>query len=276
MTGKAAGSTTDRAYVRNFAPDSRGYCRWWTVPTDGTVNVSPKLTGIWPAHGLVGTTVSVTISGSGFGSAATVNAGTGITVSYGSRSDTSISTSFAIAANAAGGNHAVSVTANGQTSSSVNFYVQIPSKLSISNYGGLNVITNGSVVDYFGTIILTHQCGSYRNVVSSLLDQQGGTILGGDFTFTESFSNYTTTINPNPGVPQPESSQQNTSIQPLADIQYLGKNAPNCFGSNDHEGFDQSFKVTLGSNNFPLSTVYHIERGNYSGTAKVDVTVKTP
>ena len=43
-----------------------------------------------------------------------------------------------------------------------------------------------------------------------------------------------------------------------------------------HEAFDQSFKVKVGATTYPLSTVYHVERGKYSGTSKVDVTVKTP
>jgi hypothetical protein len=39
VTAAGVGSTTDFASVRNFAPNSRGYCSWSTVPTDGTVNV---------------------------------------------------------------------------------------------------------------------------------------------------------------------------------------------------------------------------------------------
>ena len=134
-----------------------------------------------------------------------MNAGTGITVTYGSKSDTSITANFVVATNATAGNHSVTVTAGGQTSAAKTFYVQVPSKLSISSTGSLITITDGNVVDYYGNILRTHRCGVYRNVVSALRDQQGGTILGGDFTLTESFSNYSTTLIPNPGAPPTQS-----------------------------------------------------------------------
>jgi len=240
-------------------------------------SVKPTITSVSPAQGLIGTTISgITITGAGFGTTPTVNAGTGITVTYGSKSDTSITANFVVATNATAGNHSVTVTAGGQTSAAKTFYVQVPSKLSISSTGSLITITDGNVVDYYDNILRTHRCGVYRNVVSALRDQQGGTILGGDFTLTESFSNYSTTLIPNPGAPPTQSFDENTSIQVLADTQFFGFVAPGCPASNDHEAFDQSFGITIGSTSFPLSTVYHIERGKYSGTYKVDVTVKTP
>jgi hypothetical protein len=247
------------------------------APMQGTqgVSVTPSIS---PAQGLIGATLaSVTITGSGFGSSPTVTAGTGITITVNSRSDTTITAKFVIATTAPAGNSPITVTTTAGTKlPAVNFYVQIPSKLSISNITAMVVITNGNVLDYFGNVVRTNRCGEYRDVASNLLDQQGGTILGGDFTFTESFSNYSTTLVPNPGPPPTQSSTQNTSVQILADTQFFGFVAPGCPGSNDHEAFDQSFQVTLGSANFPLTTVYHIERGVYSGTPEVNITVKTP
>jgi hypothetical protein len=43
ISAVGVGSTTDFASVKVFAPDSRGYCRWSTVQTSGTVNVQPKV-----------------------------------------------------------------------------------------------------------------------------------------------------------------------------------------------------------------------------------------
>ena len=40
VTAVGAGSTTDIAQIRVFFPDSRGYCRWSTLPTSGQVNAS--------------------------------------------------------------------------------------------------------------------------------------------------------------------------------------------------------------------------------------------
>ena len=89
--------------------------------------MAPTINTISPAQGLIGTTVSgKAIAGSGFGTAGTVDAGTGITVTYNSRGNTSITANFAIASNAPTGNHAVTVIANGQRSSPINFYVQVP------------------------------------------------------------------------------------------------------------------------------------------------------
>ena len=96
----------------------------------GTVNVKPKITSIAPTRGLIGVTTSVTVNGAGFGGNPTVNAGTGITVTRGSFSDTQIQASFAVANNAPAGNHAVTVTTVQGTSNSVNLYVQVPTRLS--------------------------------------------------------------------------------------------------------------------------------------------------
>lgn len=55
--------------------------------------------------------------------------GGGITASIQSASATSISVTLNISAEASGGNHAITVTANEQPSNAVDFYVQIPTKL---------------------------------------------------------------------------------------------------------------------------------------------------
>ncbi|HYK88554.1 MAG TPA: IPT/TIG domain-containing protein, partial [Acidobacteriota bacterium] len=99
----------------------------------GTIGFSlvPRIDSISPSRGPIGATTAVTISGAGFGTGPTVNAGSGITVTINSASDTQIQASFAISASAAGGNGPVTLTASGQTSDSINFFVQIPTSLSI-------------------------------------------------------------------------------------------------------------------------------------------------
>lgn len=37
-----------------------------------------------------------------------------------------------------------------------------------------------------------------------------------------------------------------------------------------------SFSVTIGGTVFNISTVQHIDRGNFSGVAKVDASITTP
>ncbi len=97
----------------------------------GTLTVKPRLDSISPTKGPVGETTSVTLSGQGFGTSPSVNAGSGITVTINSASDTQIQASFAISSSASGGNRSITVTAAGQTSPAVNFLVQIPTSLSI-------------------------------------------------------------------------------------------------------------------------------------------------
>jgi hypothetical protein len=276
-TGVGGGSTTTTT-TGPIASHALRSCPVVLHSPSGGDNVAPTISSISPAQGLVGTATSVTITGTGFASGATVSAGSNISVSGVSvSSSTQMKATFTPTnSTAAGGNQAVTVTLGGHPSNSKNFYDQIPSRLSISTITSLVVITDGSVLDYFGNVLRTNRCGEYRNVVSNLLDQQGGTILGGNFTLTESFSNYSTTLVPNPGPPPTQSSTQNTAQQVLADTQFFGFVAPACPGSNDHEAFYQSFQITIGSVTFPLTTIYSIQRGEYSGTPTVAVTVNTP
>lgn len=105
--------------------------------------VLPSITSIDPPMGLVGTGILVTISGAGFATGASVNAGANIAVSNISvSSSTQITATFTPAnAASAGGNQTVTVTVNGLTSSSQTFFVQIPTSLSVIS---IPVITDGS------------------------------------------------------------------------------------------------------------------------------------
>jgi hypothetical protein len=226
----------------------------------------------------------VTINGTGFGSTPTVSAGSGITFSYTSRSNTQIVANFVVASNASAGNHAVTVTNTSVTpnraSGSVNFYVQVPTRLVRLDFppgapggvGALQVITNGNVTDLNGNVILQNQCGVYRNYAFDLVDQETPPQpIEGTYTITAHFTNYqgpNSTPNDNP--------EQITPGTAIADLQFFGKLAPSCPGSNDHESFDMSNFVTVGTTNYNLTTVIHISKGYFSGTAKVDSTITTP
>ncbi len=106
-----------------------------TLSASANVTVTPRVDSISPSRGPIATTVSVTINGSGFGTTPTVNAGTGITVTINSKTNTQIQASFAISSTAPTGDHAVTVTASGQTSNSVNFFVQVPTYFTPTNAG---------------------------------------------------------------------------------------------------------------------------------------------
>ena len=89
----------------------------------GPLRVTPKIDNITPGLGPVDSPVGISIVGSGFGNSPTVTVGGGgITASIQSASATSISVTLNISAEASGGNHAITVTANGQQSNSMDFY----------------------------------------------------------------------------------------------------------------------------------------------------------
>ncbi len=123
-------------------PPCEGECNpesWCSNPIfllpydEATVFVTPSVTGISPARGLIGATTSVTLQGNGFAAGATVNAGTGISVTINSISATQIQASFNVSTSTQAGDHSVTVTVNGQTSNSVNFFGEGPSGKTATN-----------------------------------------------------------------------------------------------------------------------------------------------
>ncbi len=155
--------------------------------------------------------------------------------------------------------------------------VLVPKSLSAPTFKPVVVVNNGNVVDYFGNVLRTGYCGVYQNFASDLLDQSGNKIITTNiFSFSESFSNYVSTFGGTvPGGPL--TSDQNTGIQRLADTQAFGGPYPaNCPGTNDNESFDQTFSLKIDGTTYPLTTVRHISRGNFSGTLNVNVTTTSP
>ena len=90
---------------------------------------------------------------------------------------------------------------------------------------------------------------------------------------TENFSNYSSTFS---GTAPGSETKSITAGGIVNDIMFLGKTLPNCPGNNDHESFDQTFVVTINGIPYNLTSVFHISRGRFNGTYKVDVTITTP
>ena len=114
VTGVSGGTTTIRATYQDYAYSPTYGCGCTSTQVidlgSDTANVKPSVTSMSPTRGLIGVTTSVTINGKGFGTNPTVNAGSGITVTNSSVSDTQISASFQVASNAPSGNHSVTVS----------------------------------------------------------------------------------------------------------------------------------------------------------------------
>lgn len=164
-------------YIDQSGPEDC-YCVQSPAATDTNtdVTVKPVITSISPQRGLIGATTAVTIVGKGFGTSPTVQAGTGITVNITSTSNTQIQANFVVAANSPAGDHSVTVTASGQTSGSVNFFVQIP-----TTFRELSVVTSSQVCDP-GT------AGRYSDVRYQVFDQAGSAIEKAGLTPQEHFT----------------------------------------------------------------------------------------
>lgn len=256
------------------------FCGDKTFLTSTSITVKPKVTSITPGRGMVGSTVSVTVSGSGFKSGATVQAGTGITAANVTvNSSSSLTANFQIAVNAAGGARNVTVTSGQQSNNDKTFFVQIPTKVvrftepgAPNGIGDLKILDpSGDVKNLSGGVLLANQCGVYRNYALVLMDQdQPAQRILQSYILSESFEDFQG-VGP-PPLPAEPIIPADTSFQ---DTQFIGRNAPQCLGPDEHNSFKQKFKVKIGNTEFLLTTVLFLERGRYSGTYKVDSTVVT-
>ncbi len=287
-TGLATAVGVGNSLIRNpfdtfIYNDEGSYCSETPVTAEPNASclVKPSITSLEPDRGLIGTTVSVTIHGTGFGAGSTVQiGGGGITVSSVTvNSSTQISASFAIADNATGGGRAVTVTYNAQTSNNnKTFFVQIPTKIVRFNldtrdpngYGPLVTINDGDVKDLEGNVLLAHQCGVYRSLAYDLVDQAGESIVQA-YQIVEKFSDYM-------GVDSLPSNKTRSIAADglLQDTQYFGRSSPSCLGVDDNESFNQKFDVKIGQATYALSTVVHVSKGRFNGVYKADITTTTP
>lgn len=258
VCGSNAGSGNLTAFIRmeesygwdglNCYDNNNAYA----VEGNEGVEVRPSLTSIAPNRGPVGGTVNVFIFGDGFTASSTVTiSGSGVTHStVNFDSSTQLSTIFQIATDAIEGNHAVSVTTNDVTSNSVNFFVQIPTKLRRDSISNLISQPNG--------------CGVIRNLSYTLLDQSGQAIAVED-TITETFSNFS---GPEGLRPPNETSAQMSGGVVNDTVGYLITDCPPSFTASFTQGFD----AVIGTHTFHLTSSNAISMGRTSsGTKFVDI-----
>ena len=185
-TAVGPGSTNITAEWTVYQPqfdESGFYC--YTIPVvwgfGASCDVKPRITSIDPSHGVAGTNQSVVISGLGL-NGATIQAGSGVSVSINSSSPTQIQATFAIASNATNGLRSVTATTNSQISNPVNFLVQVPGSLA-------TVSDTGTVQDFncnaaFGIAYN----GDRRDILYNLRDQSGSPIQTAGIPVAESFT----------------------------------------------------------------------------------------
>jgi len=260
VTGVAVGTANISAqwevFTYTLEHDLNGpYCvesSEMTQPS-GEVAITPRIDNVTPGLGPVDSPVGISIVGSGFGNSPTVTVGGGgITTSVQSSSATSISVTLNISAEASGGNHAITVTANGQQSNSVDFYVQIPTKLERKSMSDLQ--NEGG-------------CGAVRNLSYTVLDQNGDPIdMGG--IISEGISGFT-----GPQGVRPPDATERTIVHGAFpdDVGYTIGTCPPPFTAT----FIQSFTVHLNTSGhaWALSSQNSVSMGRTSAGAKfVDIT----
>jgi hypothetical protein len=170
-----------------------------------TLTVKPHIDSISPAASAVGHPVTATISGKGFASGASISAGSGVTISEITvSSDTSMTATFSVDANATAGNRDVTVTVNSQVSNTKPFSVQVPDRLTVVSDTGSQPLTNCPSVR--GRMI-TYQVADSSSSHAAIAQQ---------IWVEESFSNQTTNTCGN-GQPNPATCELTSSSGQFTD-----------------------------------------------------------
>lgn len=198
--------------------------------------------------------------GTGFGNTknkVTVQVGgTGISVVVDAVTTREILATFTIAANAEVGNHAVSVKVGNQPSNSVNFFVQVPTRLRRDSISALMNQQGG--------------CGATKTLEYTLLDQ-AGEVIAEDLTVDEVLSNFTS--NPS-GLPPPLPKHALANAGHLVDeVGYRIATCPPPFTIS----LTQKFTVKIGQTTYNLTTTNSVSYGrDASGNKFVTVTNTIP
>jgi len=202
--------------------------------------------------------IGVTITGRGFGNnkdrvSVTVG-GTGISVQVDQVTSDGILATFTIGSNAERDNHTVTVRVNGVSSNSVDFFVQVPTRLRRDNTGGL--------VDQQGG------CGVTRTLEYTLLDQAGQPIIT-NAILSESHSNY----NGPEGLRPPEAVEiplNNGGANDRVGYLTADSDCPPPFTAS----LTQAFTVKVNNQVYNLTTTNSITLGrDASGAKSVNITM---
>jgi hypothetical protein len=148
--------------------------------------------------------------------------------------------------------------------------------------GPVTILNPGNVYrldeqgNFPGQLVASNFCGVYENFAYQITDQapKDQPIVNGVITGNESFTDVTF------GQVQGNPFTQDLSTRNwFPDIMAYGYIATPagvaCPGIDEHQTFNQHWSVTVGSVAYPLTTVIHIERGNFAGAPNVTSTITT-
>lgn len=238
----------------------------------GTLQVKPKITSISPSRApqAFGSGLNITITGKGFGSAqANVTltiAGSGVTGQIDRVTPQEILATFTVADDAAAGNHGVTVKVRNQTSNSVNFFVQIPTKIRRDSLDDITTCDPNRCT--IGQI--QNACGAYRVVHYTLVDQANPSQpIAVPCTVTETVTN----LSDNSQITKPISTNEAGQFD---DLLALFK-VTTCPSPGESASVRQTFTAKVGNKTFNLTTTNRIDYSkSTSGTYSISITVETP
>ncbi|HXG06805.1 MAG TPA: IPT/TIG domain-containing protein [Nitrososphaera sp.] len=231
-----------------------------------TVQVKPRITRIDPPRGLIGLEVPVNIVGTGFGNVkgnVTVQVGgTGVTPKVDAVTPREILATLTIAADAAPGNHAVTVKVRNQMSNSVNFFVQVPARIIRESMSDITTC-DPSLCTINNE---PNKCGAFRNLVYQVVDQAGNPIRN-QGTVTEIITQWS---NDAAVSTDPQATDENGRFADLVGIAGAGSNCP-----SNGSGFDfrQKFTGQFAGKTFNLTTIHRLQVQKSSGQYTITVTV---
>lgn len=167
---------------------SECYLNDFDMNSTGPILVRPTITSISPNRAGVGSTTDVTITGSGFKQGVTILEVQGIAI-YDVQfvSSTKITAKFQILANAPGGNRSIQVNVQQIISAGKDFFVQIPTSLSVEL---VTVLTSGNDENTSGCRILRFgDRGITISIKYQVKDQNGNPITNAQMVAQEKVTN---------------------------------------------------------------------------------------
>jgi hypothetical protein len=191
ITGVAIGTTNNNAQSINMywgpkEDSGGGSCPLSQEQPSAPTDVGPQITSISPSRGLIGAvTSSITITGKGF-TGGHVNTPAAILVKqYDSYTDTEIVLDLNVSSTAIPGKNAAAiyVTVSGHDSNKVDFYVQVPTSLSI---------VSGSASGTTEKLCTSNACGTIVSFKYQVYDQDSPTAqpIRNVMSFWDSFGTF--------------------------------------------------------------------------------------
>src|SRR6185312_14265623 len=263
------------------------FCEKGDLTNTGYADVVPVITSITPPYGLVGSSKTISVYGSGLTGASVHfdSSGTGgMSATVNSGSDNSMLVTIQSTPGTSSGYAQMYVVAGSEASQTKPFLVQIPTHVvpaassccGSTGIGPLISLASGSAYDCNGMARGTG-CVVYRNYSYSLTDQNNGPIQDA-YAISEVLSDFSDNFGYTPpaGDLGVQPAQSVSAFGYFTDLQSIVSN-PSCLPVGSIATLVQTFQVVIGSRTYYPGTVIGIAKGySDTGTAEVNALISVP